>query len=162
MITDVDVLIIGAGISGIAAAYHLRTHRPATTFTILDARDDIGGTWSLFRYPGIRSDSDMPTFGFGFKPWTNKKAIADAHTILNYLRETVTENDLAPHIQFDHRALAADFDTDTARWTVTAVRLDTGQSVEITCRFLFSGTGYYNYDAGFIPTSRESTTSPGA
>ena len=149
--TDVDVLIIGAGISGIAAAHHLATHRPATTFAILDARDDIGGTWSLFRYPGIRSDSDMPTFGFGFKPWTHKKAIADADIILNYLRETVTENDLAPHLRFGHRVLAADFDTNTAHWTVTAVRVDTGETVEITCRFLFSGTGYYNYEAGYTP-----------
>src|SRR5262249_20939430 len=92
--THLDVLIVGAGISRIAAAYHLKTRRPDTTFAILEGSDAIGGTWNLFRYPGIRSDSDMPTFGFSFKPWTHKKSIADAHIILDYLRETVTENGL--------------------------------------------------------------------
>jgi cation diffusion facilitator CzcD-associated flavoprotein CzcO len=147
----VDVLIVGAGISGIGMAYHLKTRRPGTTFAVLEGRDAIGGTWDLFRYPGIRSDSDMPTFGFGFKPWTHKKAIADAHIILDYLRETVTENRLDEHICFGYRVLSAEFSPPAGLWTITAQRSGSNQSVQFTARFVFSGTGYYNYDAGFTP-----------
>jgi len=149
--TDVDVLIVGAGISGIGAAYHLATKRPGTTFAILEGRDAIGGTWDLFKYPGIRSDSDLHTFGFAFKPWTHENAIAEADAILDYLGETVAENGLGEHIRFRHRVLSAEFSSATARWTVTARRVDTGETVEFTSRFLFSGTGYYDYEAGFTP-----------
>ena len=100
--TQVDVLIVGAGISGIGAAYHLQTLCPDRTFTILEGRSDIGGTWDLFRYPGVRSDSDMHTLGFSFKPWTEAKSIADGPSIMKYLRETVAEHDIERHIRFDH------------------------------------------------------------
>jgi cation diffusion facilitator CzcD-associated flavoprotein CzcO len=147
MTTDFDVLIIGAGISGIGAAHHLTVRRPATTYAILDGRDAIGGTWDLFRYPGIRSDSDMPSF----KPWTHKQSIADADVILNYLRESVAEDGIDRHIRFGHHVESAEFSTTTGRWTVRARRTGTGDPVEFTARFLFSGTGYYNYAEGFTP-----------
>ncbi|MET8967276.1 flavin-containing monooxygenase [Streptomyces hydrogenans] len=148
---DVDVLIIGAGISGIGMASHLRARRPGTSFAILEARDEIGGTWSLFRYPGIRSDSDMPTFGFGFRPWTHRKSIADGHLILDYLRRTAAENDLTRHVRLGHRVTGADFSTQTGRWTVTAQRSGGRGTVRFTARFLFVGTGPYDHDAGFTP-----------
>lgn len=149
MTIDVDVLIIGAGISGIGAAHHLKTHRPGTTFAVLDGRHEIGGTWSLFRYPGIRSDSDMPTFGFGFRPWTHEKTIAEAGVILEYLEGAVQDAGLQDHLRFGHRVVSADFSTDTGTWTVTAER--DGETVELTSRFLFSGTGYYDYAGGYTP-----------
>jgi cation diffusion facilitator CzcD-associated flavoprotein CzcO len=147
--TQVDVLIIGAGISGIGAAYHLKTRTPGTTFAVVEGRDAIGGTWGLFRYPGIRSDSDMPTFGYAHKPWTHRNSIAEARSILDYLQETVRENGLDRHIHFGHRVLAAEFSSATGRWTVTARRGD--EVVEFSARFLFSGTGYYDYAAGHTP-----------
>jgi len=113
--TQVDVLIVGAGISGIGAAYHLTTRAPGTTFAVLEGRDAIGGTWDLFRYPGIRSDSDMPTFGYAHKPWTHRNSISEARFILDYLHETVRENGLEPHIHFGHRVLAANFDSTAGR-----------------------------------------------
>jgi cation diffusion facilitator CzcD-associated flavoprotein CzcO len=146
---QVDVLIVGAGISGIGAAYHLTTRAPGTTFAVLEGRDAIGGTWDLFRYPGIRSDSDMPTFGFAHKPWTHKNSIAEARFILTYLDETVRENGLDRHIHFGHRVLAADFSSETGRWTVIARHGD--EVVEFSARFLFSGTGYYDYASGHTP-----------
>jgi len=149
MSTDVDVLIIGAGISGIGAAHHLKTHRPGTSFAILDGRHELGGTWSLFRYPGIRSDSDMPTFGFGFRPWTHKKTIAEADVILEYLHGAVQDAGLEDHFRFGHQVRSADFSSDTGTWTVVAEH--EGETVELTSRFLFSGTGYYDYDAGYTP-----------
>ncbi|MDQ4117158.1 MAG: NAD(P)/FAD-dependent oxidoreductase [Actinomycetota bacterium] len=148
--TDVDVLVVGAGISGIGVAHHLATRRPGTSFAILEGRDEIGGTWSLFRYPGIRSDSDMPTFGYGFKPWTHRRAIADGHTIVDYLRQAVADDRIDRHIRFGHKVIGADFDTRTARWTVTAQTGD-GTTAVVTSRFLFLGTGYYDYDSGFTP-----------
>ncbi|EME24018.1 flavin-containing monooxygenase [Rhodococcus triatomae] len=148
---DFDVLIIGAGISGIGAACHLKARRPGTTFAILEGRDSIGGTWSLFRYPGIRSDSDMPSFGFNFKPWTHRKSIADADIILGYLQETVDENDLTDHIRFGYRVVGAEFSTTDGRWTITTRHADTGDTTLFTARFLFMGTGYYDYDAGYTP-----------
>ncbi|MGW4291072.1 flavin-containing monooxygenase [Streptomyces sp. NPDC004673] len=148
---DVDVLIVGAGISGIGAAGHLASQRPGTTFTILEARESIGGTWDLFRYPGIRSDSDMPTFGYGFKPWTHRKSIADGHLILDYLQQTVADKRLARHIRFGHRVTGAEFSTAERRWTVTAERVDTGQQLTFTARFLLLGTGYYDHGEGFTP-----------
>ncbi|MHB8689690.1 MAG: flavin-containing monooxygenase [Solirubrobacteraceae bacterium] len=146
-----DVLIVGAGISGIGAACHLRQKAPGKTFAILEARDAIGGTWDLFRYPGIRSDSDLHTFGYEFKPWTSDNAIAGAHEILDYLGEAVEEHELAPHIRLGHKLLGADWSSDEAVWTVRAERTDTGEHVELTCKVLFSAAGYYNYEAGYTP-----------
>ncbi|HEU4363317.1 MAG TPA: NAD(P)/FAD-dependent oxidoreductase, partial [Mycobacterium sp.] len=150
-ISHFDVLIVGAGISGIGMACQLKTRLPGKTFAILEGKDTIGGTWCQFRYPGIRSDSDMPSFGFGFKPWTHEKSIADAHHILDYLQDTVTENGLAEHIRLGHRVLAAEFSSTTNLWTVTAQRSDSGETAQFTARFLFSGTGYYDHDAGYTP-----------
>ncbi|QRY52858.1 flavin-containing monooxygenase [Mycolicibacterium septicum] len=149
--TDFDVLIVGAGISGIGAAYHLKTFRPGTTFAVLEGRDSIGGTWSLHQYPGIRSDSDMPTFGYGFKPWTHRKAIADGHIILDYLQQTIDEFGLGEHIQFGRKVQNANFDTAQGRWTLTTTHPTTDQTTTFTSRFLFLGTGYYDYDNPFIP-----------
>ncbi|RKT87318.1 Predicted flavoprotein CzcO associated with the cation diffusion facilitator CzcD [Saccharopolyspora antimicrobica] len=148
---DFDVLIIGAGISGIGAACHLKASRPGTSFAVLEGRDSIGGTWSLFQYPGIRSDSDMPTFGFGFKPWPHRKSIADGHLILDYLRQAVAENGVTENIRLGHRVLSADFSSAEGRWTVTAQRSGSGETVTLTARFLFLGTGYYDYESGFTP-----------
>ncbi|HZZ52223.1 MAG TPA: NAD(P)/FAD-dependent oxidoreductase [Pseudonocardia sp.] len=149
--TDVDVLIVGAGISGIGAAYHLTTRAPGKSYLVLEGREAIGGTWDQFRYPGIRSDSDMPTFGFGFKPWTNKNSIAAAPVILDYLRETVTENGIADHLRFSHRVVSAEFSSATGRWTVVAHHAGSAEPVTFTARFLFSGTGYYDYESGYAP-----------
>jgi cation diffusion facilitator CzcD-associated flavoprotein CzcO len=145
-----DVLIIGAGISGLGAGCHLSTRAPGRTFAILEGRDSIGGTWDLFRFPGIRSDSDLHTFGFAFKPWTRKEAIASADSILDYLREAVAEHGLERHIRFGHQVESAAFDTTTGLWTVTARTRD-GDTVQLTARFLFTGTGYYDYRAGYTP-----------
>ena len=145
-----DVLIVGAGISGIGAAYHLKTERPGKTFAILEGREAIGGTWDLFRYPGIRSDSDLHTFGYEFKPWTSDNAIAGADEILAYLRETVEENDLGPHIRFGHKIVSADWSSEDARWTVRVERA-AGDTIELTCGVLFSAAGYYDSDAGYTP-----------
>lgn len=154
---NVDVLIIGAGISGIGAARYLRTEHPGRTIAIVEARESAGGTWDLFRYPGIRSDSDLHTFGYAFKPWTDKQAIADAPRILDYLHETIEENDLAPHIRYGHRVIAASWSSADARWSVTVERTDTGDHIQISAQWIFCGSGYYDYDEGFSPdfTARE-------
>ena len=146
---DHDVVIIGAGISGIGAAYHLSTLCPDRSFTILEGRSDIGGTWSLFRYPGVRSDSDMHTLGYSFKPWTADKSIADGAAIMDYLRETVEEFDIAQHIRFEHLVRRAEWSSETARWTLS-VDTPTGP-VTMTCSFLFVCAGYYSYRAGHTP-----------
>src|SRR5581483_2227066 len=146
-----DVLVVGAGISGIGAAYHLQTSCPDRTYAILEARADIGGTWDLFRYPGIRSDSDMYTLGYSFKPWTNAKAIADGPSILGYLREAVTEHGIDRHIRFRHRARRAAWSSDDARWTVDVERGERNEVVQLTCNFLFMCTGYYDYAQGYAP-----------
>ena len=145
----VDVLIVGAGISGIGAAYHLKRNLPHKTFAILEAREAIGGTWDLFRYPGIRSDSDLHTFGYAFKPWTSDNAIAGADEILAYLQETIDQNGIAPHIHFSHKIRKADWSTEEGHWTLT-VEHD-GTTSELTCGFLFSAAGYYDYAAGYTP-----------
>ncbi|MGB2572144.1 flavin-containing monooxygenase [Micromonospora citrea] len=147
----VDVLIVGAGLSGVGAACHLRRDRPDTTYAVLEARDAIGGTWDLFRYPGIRSDSDMFTLGYSFKPWTNPKAIADGDAIRDYVRETAREYGVEEHIRFHHRVVRAEWDSATARWTVHAHRDDTDEAVVLTCSFLHTCSGYYRYDAGYTP-----------
>lgn len=146
-----DVLIVGAGISGIGAACHLRAECPGRSFVILEGRDSLGGTWDLFRYPGVRSDSDMHTLGFEFKPWTAAKAIADGPSILEYLRETSREHDLEGRIRLRHRVKRASWSSAEARWTIEAVRTDTGQAVTLTCGFLFMGSGYYSYQHGYEP-----------
>ncbi|MGD9997563.1 MAG: flavin-containing monooxygenase [Ilumatobacteraceae bacterium] len=147
----VDVLVIGAGISGIGAGYHLQTMCPDRTYLILEGRHDIGGTWDLFRYPGVRSDSDMHTLGYSFKPWTAAKAIADGPAILEYLRETVAEHGIDRHIRFHHRATSAEWSTDDARWTVHVHRSDSGEDSTFTCNFLFMCAGYYSYRGGYKP-----------
>ncbi|MEV0719153.1 NAD(P)/FAD-dependent oxidoreductase [Asanoa sp. NPDC050611] len=144
-----DVLIVGAGISGIGAGRYLKTELPDKTFAILEARGASGGTWDLFRYPGTRSDSDLHTFGYAFKPWLDEEAIASAPRILAYLRETATENGLDPHIRYHHRVTSAAFDSATALWTVEVDRV--GEPVTFTARWLFCAGGYYRYDEGFAP-----------
>jgi len=141
----VDVIIVGAGLSGIGAAVHLRKQSPDRTYAILEGRDAIGGTWDLFRYPGIRSDSDMYTLGYAFKPWTNAKAIADGPSIREYVRETSRENDIDRHIRFGHKVKRASWSTPDARWTVEAEKAN-GETVKLTCNFLFMCAGYYSYD----------------
>jgi monooxygenase len=149
-----DVLIVGAGLSGIGAGFHLQHKCPGKRFVILEGRDSIGGTWDLFRYPGIRSDSDMFTLGYSFKPWTEPKAIADGPRILNYVRETAAENGIDKTIRFRHRVKRASWSTPAARWTVEAERT-TGEggteTVRFTCDFLFMCSGYYRYEAGYTP-----------
>ncbi|MFG2057464.1 flavin-containing monooxygenase [Micromonospora sp. NPDC048930] len=147
----VDVLIVGAGLSGVGAAVHLQRECPGKTYAVLEARGAIGGTWDLFRYPGIRSDSDMYTLGYSFKPWTNPKAIADGDAIREYVRETAREYGVEEHIRFHHRVVRAEWDSATARWTVHAHRDDTGEDIVLTCAFLFTCSGYYRYDEGYTP-----------
>jgi cation diffusion facilitator CzcD-associated flavoprotein CzcO len=147
----VDVLIVGAGLSGVGAAVHLQRRRPGTTYAILEAREAIGGTWDLFRYPGIRSDSDMYTLGYAFRPWTAEKSIADGADILEYIRTTARGRGVDRHIRFHHRVVRASWSTADARWTVEAERSDTGETVTLTAGFLYSCTGYYRYDEGYTP-----------
>ena len=144
-----DVGIVGAGLSGIGAAYHLKTTCPDRTFAIFEGRDAIGGTWDLFRYPGIRSDSDMYTLGYAFKPWTEAKAIADGPSILKYVRETARENNIEQAIRFGHKIKCVSWSTDDAQWTVEAEVA--GKIVRYTCNFLFLCGGYYSYDGGYTP-----------
>jgi monooxygenase len=147
----VDVLIVGAGLSGIGAAYHLQQRCPSKSFAILEGRDAIGGTWDLFRYPGIRSDSDMYTLGYAFKPWREQKAIADGASILSYVRETARENGIDSKIRFGHRAVRASWSSADATWTVEAERGPAKELVRITCSFLYMCSGYYDYAAGYTP-----------
>ncbi len=145
----VDVLVVGAGISGIGAGYFLQTLSPDRTYTILEGRPQLGGTWDLFRYPGIRSDSDMYTLGYAFKPWTEAKAIADGPSILKYLQETSTQYGIDKHIRFNHHVKRANWSTEDARWTVEAQSAD--GPVTLTCNFLFMCSGYYDYAKGYSP-----------
>jgi len=153
-VEHVDVLIVGAGVAGIGTAYHLQTRQPGKTYAILEARDAVGGTWDLFRYPGIRSDSDLHTFAYAFKPWTNEKAIADGPAILDYIQETAAENGIDRHIRFGHRVVSAAWSSDEARWTVEAQRVDTGETLRMTCSWFFGASGYYRYDDGHMPRFR--------
>jgi len=150
-IESIDVLIIGAGLSGIGGACHLRRSSPDRSFMILESREASGGTWDLFRYPGIRSDSDMYTFGYGFKPWSDKSSIADGHKILSYIREAAAEYDVEQHIRYQHKVVSASWSSTQSRWLVTAERGDTGEQVTISCQFIFSCSGYYDYDQGYTP-----------
>ncbi|HEU4327018.1 MAG TPA: NAD(P)/FAD-dependent oxidoreductase, partial [Roseiflexaceae bacterium] len=146
-----DVLIVGAGLSGISAAYHLRTYCPTKRYAILEGRDAIGGTWDLFRYPGVRSDSDMHTLGYRFRPWREAKAIADGPSILNYVRETAQLYGIDKKIRFGHRALRASWSSADARWTVEVERGPEREPVTFTCSFLYMCSGYYDYERGHTP-----------
>jgi monooxygenase len=147
----VDVLIVGAGLSGIGAGCHLQDRCPDKTYAILEARESIGGTWDLFRYPGVRSDSDMYTLGYSFRPWRGAKAIADGPSILSYVRETAREYGVEEKVRFHHRVVRAEWSSQDARWTVEAERTDTGDTVWLSCGFLLACSGYYRYDEGYTP-----------
>jgi monooxygenase len=149
MSEHVDVLIIGAGLSGVGAAAHLQRNCPGKSYAILESREAIGGTWDLFRYPGIRSDSDMFTLGYSFKPWTQRESIADGGSILRYIRETAAEYGITDKIRFGHKVVSAEWSSEETRWTVRAEH--GGEAVEITCDWLYGCTGYYRYDEGFSP-----------
>lgn len=147
----VDVLVVGAGLSGIAAAYYLQTHSPSKSYTILEARDAIGGTWDLFRYPGVRSDSDMYTLGYTFRPWDSPNAIAEGGAIRQYIRDTAAAFGIDQKIRFRHRMCGAAWSSQDGRWTVDVERGDGGAPLQITCKFLFMCTGYYDYSKGYTP-----------
>jgi len=146
-----DVVIIGAGLSGIGAACHLERQRPGTSYVILEARDVMGGTWDLFRYPGIRSNSDMYTLGYNFKPWTDPKAIADGPSILSYIKETAAEYGVERHIRYGQKVRRAEWGSDEAEWAVDVEQAATGETTRITGGFVIACTGYYNYDHGYTP-----------
>ncbi|MEQ1785693.1 MAG: NAD(P)/FAD-dependent oxidoreductase [Acidimicrobiales bacterium] len=150
-VEHLDVLIVGAGLSGIGAGHYVQTKCPWASYAIFEARDAIGGTWDLFRYPGIRSDSDMFTLGYSFRPWDGAKTIADGASILQYIKDTAAESGIDEHIRFHHRIVRADWSTAEGRWHLTAERTDTGELVQLTCGFIFSCTGYYRYDRGHQP-----------
>ncbi|MFD3459133.1 flavin-containing monooxygenase [Nocardia fluminea] len=149
-----DVVIVGAGLSGIGAAYRLQTECPDKSYAILEAREALGGTWDLFRYPGIRSDSDMFTLGYPFKPWRDAKSIADGPSILRYMADTAAEFGIDRHIRFHTKVVSADWSNATAQWTLTLEQCDTtGTTVAttLTCNFLYACAGYYNYDRAHAP-----------
>ena len=149
-VEEYDVVIIGAGLSGISAAYHVKKYCPNKTFAILERRERMGGTWDLFRYPGIRSDSDMFTLGYSFKPWTTEKSIAPGESIRNYITETAQENDLEKHIKFGLQLKSGDWSSKDARWTLNVEQGD-GTKKQIKANFVMSCAGYYNYDKGYTP-----------
>ena len=147
----VDVLIIGAGLSGIGSACQLRRNCPDRTFAIFESRTNIGGTWDLFRYPGIRSDSDMYTFSYGFKPWRDASSVADGAKIRRYIQETAAEYDVTQHIHYQHKVISAHWSSAHRHWTVTALAGESGEHVTLTCQFILSCSGYYDYDEGYTP-----------
>lgn len=144
-----DVVVVGAGLSGIAAGYYLQAHCPKKRYAILEAREAIGGTWDLFRFPGVRSDSDMYTLGYTFNPWTDQRAIADGATILNYIRETAARFNIDEKIRFGQRLCRAEWSSEQAHWTIGVQR--GAELIELTCNFLLLCTGYYQYDEGYTP-----------
>jgi cation diffusion facilitator CzcD-associated flavoprotein CzcO len=146
-----DVVIVGAGLSGIGAACHLQRECPGKRYAILEGRESLGGTWDLFRYPGIRSDSDMHTLGYNFKPWKESKAIADGPAILKYIQETAKENRVDEHILFGHRVIAASWSTEHAAWTLQIQRADSNEVEQLRCNMLLMCSGYYNYEHGHLP-----------
>lgn len=146
----VDVIIVGAGLSGIGGACHLKMQCPSKSFVILEGREAMGGTWDLFRYPGIRSDSDMYTLGYRFRPWRDAKAIADGPAILSYIRETASEFDVDKTIRYNHRVQRASWSSVDARWTVD-VETAPDKLVQLSCNFLYLCTGYYDYASGYMP-----------
>jgi monooxygenase len=145
----VDVVIVGAGISGISAAWHLQDRCPDKSYTILERRENLGGTWDLFKYPGLRSDSDMYTLGFRFKPWSSEQAIVDGPSILNYLKEAAAENGIDKHMRFGQKVLTANWSDADNWWELTVDR--GGERIQINCGFLLACSGYYNYDEGYSP-----------
>ena len=155
--THFDVIIIGAGISGISAAHYIQSDCPDKTYAILEGRKNIGGTWDLFRYPGIRSDSDMYTFGFAFKPWRSPQAIAPRESIIQYLEEAVKEDGIDKHILFEHKLLKASWSSGAALWSLTVLTPGSGSPQIFTCSFLSLCMGYYDYENGYTPvfTGRE-------
>jgi monooxygenase len=147
----IDVVVVGAGVSGIGAAHHLHSELPALSFTVLEARDAIGGTWDLFRYPGVRSDSDVQTYAYAWKPWTNDDTVADGDAILQYLDEAIDEEDLRRHVRFGHRVQRIEWSSAESCWTLHVERVDTGEEVRLRCWWIVAGTGYYRYDEGHLP-----------
>ena len=147
---DWDVVVVGAGISGIGAAYHLSKHCPNRSFAVLEGRSQIGGTWDLFRYPGVRSDSDMHTLGYGFKPWNHERSIADGASILAYLEETVEEFDLGKYLRFGHHIESANWSSEDSAWTLD-VRVNEGEVQQMRCGLLYVCAGYYKYEHGYTP-----------
>ncbi|MCL6420734.1 flavin-containing monooxygenase [Aestuariirhabdus haliotis] len=148
---ELDVLVIGAGVSGIGAGCHLTMKNPGHSFAILERRPAMGGTWDLFRYPGVRSDSDMYTFGYNFRPWTERKDIADAKDILKYLSETAAEYGVDKKIRYQQSVTGANWSSSKKRWLISVSREDTGETYQISCRFLITCTGYYDYEQGYLP-----------
>ncbi len=146
-----DVVVVGAGLSGIGAAVHLQRALPDATYALLEAREASGGTWDLFRYPGVRSDSDMHTLGYRFRPWPGAKAIADGPSILEYVRDTARDHGVEPHIRYRSRLVSAEWSSTHARWTLTVEDPATGAGTTLTCGFLVVCAGYYRYDEGFTP-----------
>jgi monooxygenase len=146
-----DVLIVGAGLSGIGAAWHLQDKCPGKSYAIVEARESSGGTWDLFRYPGIRSDSDMYTLGYAFRPWKDAKAIADGPSILSYIREVASDHGIDARIRYGHRVVAASWSTPDARWTVEIEQGPEKRRITLTCGFLWMCSGYYDYEAGYLP-----------
>lgn len=146
-----DILIVGAGLSGIGAAVQLKQNCPGRGFAILEGREALGGTWDLFRYPGIRSDSDMYTLGYAFRPWTEKKSIADGATILKYIADTARDHDIDRHIRYSHRVKQASWSSADTRWTIDIDKGPQREPVQITCNFLYVCSGYYNYEHGYTP-----------
>src|SRR5687767_10222017 len=151
MVEHVDVVIVGAGLSGIGGACHLKRECPQKSFVILEGRETMGGTWDLFRYPGVRSDSDMYTLGYRFRPWREAKAMAGAPAILNYIRDTAAEYGVDKTIRYNHRVQSASWSSDHARWTVKVETCHDKTVVQFTCNFLYLCTGYYDYESGYTP-----------
>lgn len=147
----VDVLIVGAGLSGIGAACHLTRKAPNRTYAILERRERIGGTWDLFKYPGIRSDSDMFTLGYSFRPWTEPKVLADGNSIRQYVEDTAEEYGVKKHIRFGRKVIKANWSSADNQWVVETTNEKTGEQEIFTANFLFSCSGYYNYDEGYKP-----------
>jgi cation diffusion facilitator CzcD-associated flavoprotein CzcO len=147
----IDVIIVGAGLSGIGAACHLQKRCPGKSLAILEARDAIGGTWDLFRYPGVRSDSDMFTLGYSFKPWSGRTAIADGASILSYVRETAREHGIDGMIRFGHKLVRADWSSEHALWTLQVQRRSPEPPLQLTCSFLYMCSGYFDYSSGYTP-----------
>jgi cation diffusion facilitator CzcD-associated flavoprotein CzcO len=150
-VEHLDVLVVGAGLSGVGAGHHLASNAPWARFAILEAREAIGGTWDLFRFPGIRSDSDMYTLGYPFRPWDGDQTIADGASIRRYIQETAQWSGIEDRIRFRHRVISADWSSEDTRWHVTAERTDTGETVRLTASFLFACAGYFRYDQGHHP-----------
>ena len=146
-----DVLIVGAGLSGIGAAWHLQRKCPGRSYAILERRESSGGTWDLFRYPGVRSDSDMYTLGYRFRPWKDAKAIADGPSILSYIREVASDHGIDRKIRYQHKVVHAAWSSADARWTVEVERGPDRKPSLLTCSFLWMCSGYYSYDGGYLP-----------